>query len=264
MARIFTSLLSHLLLILFLSLLLSFMCRQYKKYTQKFNSSIWKSDEILMLSLYCHTHTTSLSLFFHSLPAHLSLPLQGSEGCLCCRHLLISILACPYISSGVFLLSPSIPITFELSLAVWMSSDSCWQAWWHHYLSNQQPVGFSIAVNWCCPNVNSITGYVDVKYHRPDADIMDVTGRKGTCELTSKRQKRWKGLLRNGRWHQIQTVYGFPPAIEISQLLDGLSLILTFPLAPPAGQSLYLFSEISLHLLCGLAQHFVQTFKVPR
>lgn len=34
--------------------------------------------------------------------------------------------------------------------------------------------------------------------------------------------------------------------------------------APPAGQSVDLFCELSQHLPDGLAQHFLQTFKVPR
>lgn len=84
-------------------------------------------------------------LFFHSLRSSLPLFLCRAvkAGCLCCRQLVLSILACPYISSGVFL-----PLhtraRLELSLAVWMCSDSCWQAQWRHYLSNQQPCRFSI------------------------------------------------------------------------------------------------------------------------
>ncbi len=40
--------------------------------------------------------------------------------------------------------------------------------------------------------------------------------------------------------------------------------LLTCPLAPPAGQSFHLSSEISPHLLDGLARYLVQPFKFPR
>ncbi len=40
--------------------------------------------------------------------------------------------------------------------------------------------------------------------------------------------------------------------------------LLTFPVLPPAGQNVLLFSVISHHLLKGFAQNVVQTYMVPR
>lgn len=48
------------------------------------------------------------------------------------------------------------------------------------------------------------------------------------------------------------------------KVLNDFGNPLTFYLAPPAGQYLHLSSEMSLHLLYTLAQHFVQTFTVHR
>lgn len=135
---------------LFLSLSLSFMCKQCKKDTQKFNNSVWKTDEILMPSLYCHIHYLSLSLslahplcfsfviFFIFLAAVCnspSLPLQGSESWLFVLQATTDLhssmsshfFRCFLLNTGV---------TSELSLAVWMCSDSWWQAQRHHYWSN--------------------------------------------------------------------------------------------------------------------------------
>ncbi len=183
------------------------------KDTQKFNNSVWKNDKILMLSLYCQTHCLPLCfslchlLFFwpiFPLAAYVppSLPLQAGEGWL-------------------FELQATSDLHSSMSLHLsWCFAHTLYQSYMRDVIGClnmlwqllTSPVAFiyqinnqsalSIALNWCCPHMSSITGYLDVIHHRPDVGMMDVTVRIWSDrKLTAKsgyQTKREMGLSLNG------------------------------------------------------------------